>query len=89
MVELQLARLDSALALGARRAGHLDLSPQDLVTLASIIEGEAQVEVEHPACRLWQGTVDLVPGQTTVCEPKTARLPQKLIRIMGRLADVW
>lgn len=48
MVELQLARLDSALALGVRRAGVLDLSPQDLITLASIIEAEAWQSPERP-----------------------------------------
>ncbi len=48
MVELQLARLDSALALAARRPGNLDLSPQELVTLASIIEAEAWQPPERP-----------------------------------------
>jgi UPF0755 protein len=48
MVELQLARLDSALALGTRRAGSLSLSPQELVTLASIIEAEARQTLERP-----------------------------------------
>jgi UPF0755 protein len=58
MVELQLARLDSALALGARRAGNLLLSPQELVTLASIIEAEA-----------WQ-----LPERTRVAAVYTNRL---------------
>jgi UPF0755 protein len=48
MVELQLARLDSALALCARRPGQERLSPQDLVTLASIVEAEAWQPPERP-----------------------------------------
>jgi UPF0755 protein len=47
IVELQLARLDSALAISARRPGNLRLSPQELVTLASIIEAEAWQEPER------------------------------------------
>ncbi len=48
MVELQLSRLDSALALGARRATSPRLSPQELITLASIIEAEAWQPPERP-----------------------------------------
>lgn len=48
MVDLQLARLDSALALASERPGRLPLSPLDLVTLASIVEAEAKYAHERP-----------------------------------------